>query len=157
MTQHNSDDGYLKSYETPFELHTKDLEIHRKFFFFWVMNLSILKSYNALELFILQVIQLSYFPTLQNPINGKKQADEVQKQIKNYLLNNNLQYDTKNNRHIIQFLKYQSAQCCSFLDHRMRIDLKTNWENFFELFSILRNIIAHQGIILNSDIHNEIK
>lgn len=33
----------------------------------------------------------------------------------------------------------------------------TDWGNFFELISILRNVIAHQGTILSLDTQNQIK
>jgi hypothetical protein len=65
--------------------------------------------------------------------------------------------DTKNNRHIIQFFKHQSTDITSFLTLPIRIDFTTSWENFFELVSTLRNVIAHQGTIVSADTHNEIK
>jgi len=149
--------GLLKTHKKAFSIKTLDLDIHSQDFFAWVTNLSILKTYNALEVFLLQAIHLRHFPNLKNPIDSKKAVEQINREIKAYLTTQNVNSDTKNNRHIIQFLKHQSTDISSFLKLPIRIDLTTNWENFFELISILRNIIAHQGTIVSTDTHNEIK
>ncbi|MEB0277193.1 hypothetical protein [Mucilaginibacter sp. 10B2] len=43
------------------------------------------------------------------------------------------------------------------MESPLNIDLATTWGNFFEMISVLRNIIAHQGTIINNDTLNEIK
>jgi len=152
-----TNDGLIKTYKKVYSIKTLDLDKHSKDFFVWVMNLSILKTYNALEIFLLQAIHLRYFPTHKNPIANKRAVEQINSEIKSYLTTQNINADTKNNRHIIEFLRQQSSDITSFLKLPIRIDLTTKWENFFGLISILRNVIAHQGTIVSVDTHNEIK
>ena len=65
--------------------------------------------------------------------------------------------DTKNNRHLIEFLRSKSNSFNAFADNKMNVDLMTTWANFFELLSILRNVVAHQGTVITNDTLNEIK
>lgn len=136
---------------------TVDLEEHRRIFFTWIMNLSLLKSYNALEIFLLRAIWLKYFPTLKNPTSNKKSLDELQNAIKKELNNSKLSVDTKNNRHLIQFLKNKSTDFDKLSNLPTTLHFTTTWENFFEMVSVLRNIIAHQGTIISQDTLNGIK
>lgn len=152
-----SGNGYLKTHKESISLKTVDLEGHKNLFFKWIMHLSILKSYNAMETFLLQAIWLQYYPNLKNPTGSKKDYDKLQIEIKAYLTSEQLLTDSKNNRHIIEFLKTKSAEFLSFSQMTIRIDLTTTWVNYFELLSILRNIIAHQGTLVSLDTQNEIK
>lgn len=145
--------GVLKTYNETFEISPNSLQDYRKKFFNFVMNFSILKAYNASELLLLGSIQLAFFPTLESPFKNRKHADKIHKEIKNNLTN----ADTTNNRHLIQFLKAKCSKFDTFSDQLVRIDLKTNWINFFEMLSILRNVIAHHGTIVNVDTLNQIK
>lgn len=149
--------GILKCHEKVYKTKSSELENKRIDFFNWVMNLSILNAYNALEILILQAIQIVYYPKMANPIKGKKQTDKLQIQIKSFLKSNSVKINTKNNDHLIQFLKSKSEKLNSFLDQPLNIDLKTKWIDFFYLISILRNIVAHCGMIVQPDLHNEIK
>jgi hypothetical protein len=149
--------GFLKSHEAIRSIGSNKLEEYKSDFFSWISNLVILKTYNALEIFILQAIHIKYFSTDEDLIGSKKVVDYVNKEIRAYLKETGTNIDTKNNRHIIQFLKAKSTTISSFLDIPVRIDLNTNWENLFALVSILRNVIAHQGTVISSDTHNEIK
>ncbi|QDW26784.1 hypothetical protein FFJ24_018915 [Pedobacter sp. KBS0701] len=149
--------GSLKSHEAIRSIGSNELEKYKSDFFSWISNLVILKTYNALEIFILQAIHIKYFSSDKDLIGSKKVVDDVNNEIKTYLKEIGANLDTKNNRHIIQFLKAKSTTISSFLDIPVRIDLNTNWENLFELISILRNVIAHQGTVISSDTHNEIK
>jgi hypothetical protein len=149
--------GLLKSRSETFEILSSDLENHRQDFMNWVMNFSIIKAYNGLELFFLQVINVVYFKETKNPIENKRTNDKIQKGIKDFLILEGIEYDTKNNRHILEFFKAHSGNYTSFLKKYVRVDLKTDWETFFELLSVLRNIIAHNGMMISIDVHNEIK
>ncbi|PWS32132.1 hypothetical protein [Pedobacter paludis] len=149
--------GLLKGHQKSRSIETSNLETYKNDFISWISNLAILKIYNALENFILQAIHIRYFPENKHAVGSKKAIDKLNNEIKTYLLDNNLSIDTKNNRHIIQFLKNKSSNVTIFLEHRMNIDITTNWENFFELISILRNVVAHQGTIVSLDTQNEIK
>lgn len=153
----DTNSGLLKTHKKVLSIKTLDLDKHSQDFFAWVTNLSILKTYNALEVFLLQAIHFRHFPNFTNRIDSKRSVEQINREIKAYLTAQNVNADTKNNRHLIQFLKHQSTDISSFLKLPIRIDLTTNWENFFELVSILRNVIAHQGTIVSSDTHNEIK
>jgi len=149
--------GLLKCHEKVYKTKESELEKRRIDFFNWIMNLSILKAYNALEILILQAIQIVYFPNLTDPVAGKKQSDNLQKHIKDYLKNNSVKIDTKNNDHLIQFLRLNSTKLRSFFQLPMNVDLSTRWIDFFYLISILRNVVAHCGMIIQKDLHNEIK
>ena len=152
-----SNHGYLKTQEDAFSILKGDLENHRKAFFAWVTNLSILKIYNALEIFLIQAIHLRYFPNHDSPIGNKDATGNLNKEIKAFLTTQSIKVDTKNNRHLICFLRNRSVEIASFLEFPIRVDLKTSWQDFFELVSILRNVIAHQGTIVGKNTHNEIK
>jgi hypothetical protein len=149
--------GFLKTVKTDYSRKTIDLETQSGDFFIWIMLLSMLKTYNALEILLLQSIQKKYYPSLKDPILSKNACDLIHREIKNNLISNGIKPDLKNNRHLIDFIKTKSSQIKRFLILPIRIDLTTSWENFFELISILRNIIAHHGTIISSDTHNSIK
>lgn len=155
--QSNAIKGTLRSHEKVYTTKKSDLKNKKEEFFSWITILSILKAYNSLEILILQLIQLVYFPNLSNPVQGKKQYDEIQKEIKNYLKAQAVKCDTKSNKHLIEFLKIKSQKFNDFLNLQMNVDLKTNWLDFFYIISVLRNIVAHTGMIVQKDIQNEIK
>ena len=115
-----------------------------------------MKAYNAMEILLLQAIQLECYPTQKDPLLGKKPSENINKEIRAFLKSQQYNPDTKNNRHLILFLKEKSPKVNSFLNLLVRIDLKTNWEAFFEMTSILRNIVAHHSMIVTKDAQNEI-
>lgn len=148
---------WLHSSNETLTIEIDDLMNHSNNFFNWVMNLSLIRMYNAVELLLLRAIQLKHFPTLSDPITGKKETNKVIAEIKNYLKNNDQDTDTKNNRHIILFLKLNSIEITSLFSNRVNsVNWKTSWESFYELFSILRNIITHHGMIISQSVRNEI-
>lgn len=149
-------DGDLQDFKGDITVGTADLEKKKQMFLSWVRNLTTLKLYNALEVFFLQAIWLKYYLHLQNPTFNKKSSDALLREIRNHLTTNSLSTDSKNNKYLIEFLKSKSPQFANFFNQKMRIDLNTSWCEFFELLSILRNIIAHQGTIVSSDSKNEI-
>lgn len=149
-------EGFLTDFKGHVAVTTKDLESKKQFFLSWVCNLTTLKLYNAVEVFFLHAIWLRYYGHLKNPITNKKNSDTLLKAITTYLDDKGLAIDRKNNRYLIEFLKNRSSNLSSFFGQKMRVDLETTWSGFFELFSILRNIIAHQGTIVSVDLKNEI-
>ena len=150
-------DTWLHSSNETFTIEIDDLTTHSTNFFVWIMNLSLIRMYNAVEFLLLQSIRHKYFPTLADPIKGKKETNKVIEEIKNYLKSNNQQVDTKNNRYIILFLKLNSPELNSFYDTRVNsVNWETNWINFYELFSILRNVITHHGMLISQSIRNEV-
>lgn len=149
--------GNLRCHEKVYTTMSSELEKRRVDFFVWIMNLSVLRAYNALEILLLQAIQIVYYPNFSNPIEGKKQTDAINAQIKEFLKSNSVKQTTKNNDHIIQFLKHKSIKIKTFLDLPMNIDLTTKWGDFFCLISILRNVIAHNGAIVQPNVRNQIK
>lgn len=133
-----------------------DLEKHSNTFFNWVMNLSIVRIYNAAELLLLNTIQLKYFPNLKPINNNKKNANRIIAEIKNDLISSGKSFDATNNRYIIEFLRIRSSEFESFLELKIKTDWTTTWKDFFELFSILRNIITHHAMTMTPDIRNSI-
>lgn len=150
--KHDSSGGSLMVHTSDFSIQTGELERHREIFSYWEMNNSLLRAYNAMELFLLNAIHQSYFSQ-----TGAFESKKADAEIKGYLKNNGYKSDSKNNRHIIQFLKAVSPEISSFLAQKMNTDLSTIWENFFELISILRNVIAHNNMTVEPDTHNEIR
>lgn len=148
---------WLHSSNETFSIEIDDLTAHNNNFFVWIMNLSLIRMYNAVELLLLQAIRHKYFPSLADPIVGKKETNKVIEQIKVYLKNNSQTVDTKNNRYIILFLKLNSVEIDNFYDNSVNsVNWKTNWINFYELFSILRNVITHHGMLISQSIRNEL-
>jgi len=134
----------------------KDLKKHSDNFFTWIMNLSITHLYNAAELFLLQSIQLKYFPSLPSFNNYKKNATKIIVEIKNYFNANGKSFDTTNNRYLIEFIKDKSSDFASFLQLKVNTDWTTKWGEFYEFFSILRNVITHHAMIITPDIRNNL-
>ena len=150
--------SWLHSSSKILTIEIDDLADQNNKFFVWVMNVAIIRIYNSLELLLLQTIQVKYFPLLDNPIKGKKFANKIIFEIKNYLKAQSLNTETVNNRHIIVFLKANSVLCKQFLEVPVNhVNWKTNWGNFYEMLSILRNIITHDGMIITKSTHNTIK
>ncbi len=136
---------------------TEDLEIHAKNLFSWIMNLSILKIYNVMEIFLLQGIWLKYFPHLNNPTRSKKDNDALINEIRNCLKAAQLPVDAKNNRYLIEFLKLNSPAFKDFAKRGTIWYPDITWAQYFELTSIIRNIVAHKGTHVSSDTLNEMK
>jgi len=149
--------GYLKMNPLTRSIRKIDLNRQRLNFFAWIRNLAVLKSYNALEVFLISTIWITYFPTEKDPTSSKKAADNIQNKIKDQLSMLGLTTDSKNNRHLMEFLKHKVTGYSQYLESPLNIDLTTTWGNYFEMISVLRNIIAHQGTIVNNDTLNEIK
>jgi hypothetical protein len=134
----------------------KDLKGHSDNFFIWIMNLAIIRIYNSVELLLLQSIQYKYFPNLQNPNKSKKEANKLIAEIKNSLNTSGEIVETTNNKYLILFLKTKSKNYEDFLKVKINEDWQINWNEFYEFFSILRNIIAHHGMIVTQDVRNNL-
>lgn len=154
--EHDTEHGLLKSFGEANYISVEDLPIYKQRFLSWTLNLTILKIYNAVEIFILQSIWVKSFPELQDPIKDKSANDILIRKIKDVLVEKGIKLDTKNNRYLISYLTAVSQNCASLMDQPMRVDLNTNWSTFFELISTLRNVIAHQGTIVTKNLKNEI-
>lgn len=150
-----SDYGSLKSHKKGRSISVNNLEENSEDFFSWISSLVILKTYNATEIFIFKAIQIRYYPSL-NFTGSRKSISELNNEICSYLKAESIIMNKKNNRHIFQFLTAKSTTTSSFLNHPIRTDLTTNWSSFFELVSILRNVIAHHGTIITKDVLNQI-
>ncbi len=149
--------AFLKAYRKTFHIKTNELNHKRVEFFKWIMNLSILKIYNSMEILLLQSIQLAYYPDLNNPLFSKKDTNALIRKIKSHLESNNIKSNTKNNDYLIKFLKQKSKRINIFLNNNMNTDLITTWSDFFNFISILRNVIVHHGMIIQNETQNEIK
>jgi hypothetical protein len=148
---------WLHTSDTTFTIEIDDLTDHSANFFSWIMNVSLVRMYNAVEILLLRAIRQKHFPNLADPIKGKKETNKVIAEIKNHLKNNNRDIDAKNNRYFISFLRNSSADIESFLINGVNsANWKTSWKNFYELFSVLRNIITHHGMIVEQNVRNEI-
>ncbi|QIL39076.1 hypothetical protein G7074_07140 [Pedobacter sp. HDW13] len=153
----DKNEGYLKSSDNIRLIEKNNLKKCGDDFFSSISLLLILKNYVAIETFILQAIHIKYFYLQGSLLGNRKAASRINNEIKAYLKEINIKSDNKNNRHIIEFLKSKSTSISSFLSSKIRVDLDTSWGNFFEIISILRNIIAHQDQVVTSDTINEIK
>jgi hypothetical protein len=150
-------DGSLEDFKKTISVSGENAGEKKQLFMAWVMNLTVLKLYTSTEVFLLQAIWLRFYPHLKNPTFNKKAADALHKEIITHLISRGLSTDSTNNRYLLIYLKDQSPEISSFLGQPMRIDLTTTWGIYFELFSILRNIIAHQGTIVSLDAKNDIQ
>jgi hypothetical protein len=155
---HDSINGRLAPYyEKHIDINSKNLNNHFNNFSNWIINLSFLRAYIMLEALLLRAIQDAYFPSLDSPIHGRVEMNKLNKKITDELKSNNHDIDQKNNRHLIKFLSVKSDKFLVFKNQLIRTDLNSNWEEFFEFISILRNVIAHHDMIITKNIHNELK
>jgi len=138
-------------------LTSKNLDTRKKQFFRWLRNSAILNVYNSMEILIQRVI----FEDLKGSPSdffGKKEIAFVNKEVNEYIKTNSLgKFDTKNNRHLIKYLSSKSSETAKFLTHKVKTNFKSNWGDLFELVSILRNVIAHQTMMIEPDTYNAIK
>lgn len=153
----NSNSGFLKIHEKTKSINSDDLEKYREDFFSWVINGGLVKVYIAVELVLIQTIWDMDFSNAQNPALRKKNADLIQRKIRETLKQKSKSDESKNNRHLVEYLSLNSSKYQAFLSKPIRIDLKTTWAEFYELFSILRNIFSHIGSKVDNDILNEIR
>lgn len=152
-----SQSGYLKLYQQPIIINKNNITERLGNYRDWVLNFSLVRIYNALEIFIFQAIQIRYYPNLKNPLGDKGVIRNINNEIASYLEGKRIKFNTTNNRHIIEYINQTSAPYEIFLKNFIRIDCSTTWGNFFELFSMLRHIIVHDGMIINKDVENAIK
>jgi len=108
--------------------------------------INIVKYYNAVERLIILAIRDVYYRNL--PVNKS-----LHKNIDNEITSLGFKYKT-NNKHILKFLS-RSVDCKDFLNQKINIDQKISWSSFFNLFSMLRNNIAHNGGYIGADIRNK--
>ena len=147
--------GTARMHKKTMNIETDDLENQLTNFFARIQNLVIVKVYNAVEILLIEAIRLKSFPLEQSVLRKKKNANKIHQNIKEYLTTNKINYDTTNNRHIIALIEANSIEASEFLNCPLP-DLKTTFKKYFELVSVLRNIIAHHGGILNNDTINQI-
>ncbi len=152
-----SGNGLLKVFQNnDIRITTKSLREQKKLFFRWIINSSILKIYNSVEI-LLQSVILEEFLGQDSKNFGKKEIKLINKEIRDCFQKENWgNFNTRNNRHLIQYLKFKSPEVEEFMKNEVRVDLKSNWEEFFELTSILRNVIAHNGMLIEKDTLNNI-
>lgn len=147
-------EGWLKLHHDIREIHSDDLKLHSKVLFCWVEGLSIVRVYNALEILLLQAIDVVYFGEAVKPLTRKNDVDDIHQRIEAVLGGKK---DRKNNKHLIAFLRLKSEEFNKWVDKPVRKGMSANWEEFFYLISILRHAVVHQGLLINRDLLNEIK
>lgn len=133
-----------------------DLPKNNRDFFIWIMNLSLVRVYNSLELLLVRTIQCGFHPLMDDPVKGRKEINKIHEVVKNELRFRGVTVDAKNLRHLIEYLKLKSPGFNSFIQVSVNpVNWKTNWKSFFEWISILRNIIAHQEMMVTPDVRND--
>ncbi len=153
----NSNSGYLKDHELSFSYSTNELHDKKNNFFNWIINLAVVKAYNSVEILLLESINIKYFPEKKINFNNKKAPGQINSEIKKYLQDNSFTINSSNNQHIIDFIKGNSQNFLRFTEQITRDESKTTWDNFFIMFSILRNVITHNGMIISQDTKNQIQ
>lgn len=149
---------WLHTSEHTKEIYISDLKEHSTEMFTWIMNLSLVRIYNAAELLLLRTIQNQYFNNLEDPIKGRKETNKVKAAVKQTLKFAGQIVDTTNERYLIEFMNVNSTAIATFLKAPVNhINWKVTWKNYFELFAILRNVIAHKSMMLTANLKNEIK
>lgn len=153
-----SGNGLLKVFQNDnIKITTKNLREQKKSFFRWIINSSILKIYNSVEI-LLQSVILEEFLNHESKNFGKKDIKLINKEISECFQNENLgKLNSHNNRHLIDYLKFKSSSVEEFMKNKVRIDLQSNWEEFFELISILKNVVVHNGMLIEKDTLNSIR
>lgn len=144
----------LKIHSESRKIHTDDLEIHSKGFFDWLMNLSIVRAYNSLEILILQLIDVAFLDSKFNTVLSKQDINRINNKVGELLIS---PFDRTNNKHHINFLCENSILFKQWIHTKLRPDTTAVWQDYFYLMSVLRHVITHQGMILNKNLLNEIK
>lgn len=155
--QYNDISGFLKSHDKTYETKVSDIPFRREEFFNWILNLAILKSYNSLEILLLQAINIKYFPDLNDPLDGRRETEQIRGKIKESLIAESIKFKKDNNDYILKYLSLKSPNIHSFLKLNMNVDLNTTWKDFFLTLSIIRNIVTHNSMIIQQDTLNAIK
>jgi hypothetical protein len=153
----NLNTGYLKAYEKHKSIGNTRLQKYKESFFSWVINGGIVRIYIAAEIAFIQTIWKIHFPSFFDPIENRNNMAKLHTAIRNELKTKGKKAETKNNRHLIEYLSSVSPEYQEFLSRSVKIDLKTNWSDFFELVSILRNIFSHAGSKISKNTINELK
>ncbi|MBX9782447.1 MAG: hypothetical protein K2X48_04050 [Chitinophagaceae bacterium] len=144
----------LKFHSEGREIHSDDLEIHSKDFFNWLMNLSIVRAYNSLEILMLQVIDVIFLGSNFNSVLGKQDINRINNSVIEHLITPS---DRINNKHLVNYLCENSPSFNQWIQAELRIDCSTTWHEYFYLMSVLRHIVTHQAMVLNKNLLNEIK
>lgn len=145
--------GFLKMSSEVRNIHSKDLEEHSGDFFNWLMNLSLVRAYNALEILILQSTNACFLNLGIKTSASKRDMNKIHSEIGKKL---NLKSDRVNNKHLIQFLCENSDDFKKWVKDKVRYDGLITREDFFYLISVLRHCVVHQAAILSKDSLNEI-
>lgn len=145
-----SNSGTLKSLSSIKEMNTNKLDEYRHTFFEWIMNMGMVRMYNALEVLLLRAIWLKCFTLSNDPIINRRAENKIRSEIKDYLINT----DKTNNRDIIAFIETYSPQFKVFLEQPVRTDIKTTWKDFFEMVSIIRQVNVHNQMVVSDNIYN---
>jgi hypothetical protein len=148
--------AWLHTHNETFVITTNTLEDSRTNFFQFVINSGIVRAYNILEIFLLRIIRCNHYKNLDDPRNDKKSLNKLKRQIRDDLLNNQLDNDTSNNFYLINFLKWKSSKFENFLQRKMNIDNHMTYENFFKTISLLRHIMVHQEMMITRDVFNQL-
>jgi len=149
-------DGHSRMYIESDHFNTRDLQHSSYAFIASFQTLALLKIYNAIEIFLYQAIQIKFFPQLKSPTGSRINTGKLTQAIEKSLQDLGISVDNRNNRHLLAFLKAMSSEINWFLAQKIRIDLSPDYETFFDLVSILRNLIGHHGTIVSDDTRNEI-
>lgn len=146
-------EGRLKMHTETFKVTPAELINYRIEFYEWMMNISLVKAYNTCEIFLLRSIQLMYFEELTDPMKNRRAQTVLVNEIKK------ITPDSKrdNNKFIIDFLKIKCPKFLFFANRILSEDIKGSWEDFFEMISILRNIVAHNNSIIDDSTFNNLK
>jgi hypothetical protein len=149
--------GYLKVDKRRYLISAENAEERAKDFLNWVRSVSIVKVYNALELVLLQSIQAAYYPHLVDPLQSKSEMKKLNDAIIGDLKSASARFETRNNGHLIEYIRRKSPVFNEFLSKDIRIDRHTSWEKFFVMISMVRHIISHHALIVTSDAHNGLR
>lgn len=154
-----SNNGLLNIYSNESkQISTHNINDQKEDFLRWVRCLSILRIYNAIEIFVLSSIYDHYFKGEISFENYRNKSYLITEEIRKYFVVNNLgKFDTTNNKHLIKFLSHKEPELKIFFSQKVRVDLNTDWQQFFELLSLLRNVVAHNSMLLTKDALNQIK
>jgi len=107
----NTGSGLLKTMNKIEEKKTIDLGSQCNDFFAWLMLLSILRTYNAVEILLLQSIQITYYPSKKDPTISKNAWDIVNREIKSEINKNAI----RRNYSGTLFLT-NDEECCRVVD-----------------------------------------
>jgi hypothetical protein len=150
--------GLLAVDRSVWELTPSNIENTNKKFFDWVATVSIIRLFSSLEVLLQQIVWKAHFENeMVDPMKEQKNRIKLKRRIVGFLDWKGLPNDSGKNEHLLQFLNYHHSSFEAFSSRLVRTDLGITWLPFLKFLAVVRNIIAHNDMVISNDEINVLK